>query len=38
MPEYEMEKIGFFDEEPENLTYKDTYHLFFETVRNAKNI
>lgn len=34
MPEYEMEKIGFFDVEPDNLTYKDTYHLFFKTVKN----
>lgn len=37
MPEYEMEQIGLFDEEPENLTYKDTHHLFFETVKNKLN-
>ena len=32
IPDSEMEEIGFFDQEPENLTYKDSHHLFFETV------
>ena len=36
--EFEMEEIGLFDDEPDNLTYPDTYHLFFETVKNKKNI
>ena len=33
---FEMEEIGFFENEPENLTYKETHHLFFETVKNKK--
>ena len=30
----EMEEIALFDNEPENLTYKDSHHLFFKTVKN----
>lgn len=33
LPDFEMEDIGLFDEEPDNLTYPDTYHLFFKTVK-----
>ena len=33
LPEYEMDEIGLFDDEPDNLTYKDTHHLFLETVK-----
>ena len=33
LPDYEMEKIGLFDSEPDNLTYPDTYHLFLDTVK-----
>ena len=33
LPNYEMEKIGLFDDIPDNLTYPDTYHLFFDMVK-----
>ena len=33
--EYEMEQIMLSDELPENLTYPDTFKLFFDTVQNA---
>lgn len=33
LPEYEMDEIGLFDDEPDNLTYKDTHHLFLETIK-----
>lgn len=32
LPESEIEEIGLFDNEPADLTYKDTYNLFFKTV------
>ena len=32
LPDSEMEEIGLFDQEPENLTYKESHHLFFEKV------
>ena len=32
LPESEIEKIGLFDTEPDNLTYEETYNLFFKTV------
>ena len=32
LPESEIEKIAFFDKEPDNLTYPETHHIFFETV------
>ena len=32
LPESEIEEIGLFDNEPDNLTYKETYNLFFKTV------
>lgn len=38
IPNFEMEEIGFFDEEPENLTYQETHHLFLETVKEKKKI
>ena len=31
--EYEMEKIGFFDDEPTNLTYHDSHSKFFKIVK-----
>lgn len=34
LPESEIEEIGLFDNEPDDLTYKDTYNLFFRTVIN----
>ena len=37
LPESEIEKIEFFDEEPENLTYKEAHSLFLKTVREIKN-
>lgn len=32
IPESEIEEIGLFDNEPDNLTYEETYNLFFKTV------
>lgn len=34
MPSYEMEKIGFFDDIPEKLTYPDTHKLLFKKVKD----
>lgn len=36
LPDFEMERIEFFEEGPDNLTYPDTYHLFLETVKKRK--
>ena len=36
--EYEMEKILLSDTLPTNLTYPDTYKLYFETVKNKKGL
>ena len=36
LPNFEMEEIGLFEDEPNNLTYPDTYHLFFNTVKEKK--
>ena len=33
LPDSEIETIGFFDNEPDNLTYPESHHLFFETVK-----
>jgi len=38
LPESEIEEVGLFDDEPDDLTYKDTYNLFFKTVKERKNI
>lgn len=38
LPDFEMEEIGFFDEEPKNLTYKESHHLFLETVKEIKQM
>ena len=38
LPNFEMEEIGLFEEEPDNLTYPDTYHLFFKTVKEKKKL
>ena len=37
LPESEIEKVGFFDEEPNDLTFKDTYNLFFKIVNEKIN-
>jgi len=34
--EFEMEKILLADDLPENLTFPDTYKLYFDTVVNRK--
>ena len=36
--EYEMEKIIFSETLPDNLTYPDSHKLFFETVKNKKDL
>ena len=33
--DFEMEQVLFSDELPENLTYPDSFKLYFETVKNA---
>lgn len=39
LPNSEIEKIEFFDNEPENLTYKGTHSLFLKTVKEKiKNV
>ena len=35
--EYEMEEIMLSDTLPENLTYPDSFKLYFETVKQRKN-
>lgn len=34
LPEYEMSKIMLSDKLPDNLTYPDTYKLYFNTVKD----
>ena len=36
--EFEMEKIMFSDNLPDNLTYPDSFKLYFETVRQKKGL
>lgn len=36
--EYEMSKLIFTDDLPDNLTYPDTFKLYFETVKNEINL
>lgn len=36
--EYEMEEIMFSDTLPDNLTYKDTFELYFNTVKTKKGL
>ena len=38
LPESEIEKIEFFDDLPENLTYKGTHDKMFEKVRTVKGL
>ena len=38
IPNFEMDDVGFFESEPDNLTYPETYHLFLKTVREKKKI
>lgn len=33
--DFEMEQVLFSDELPENLSYPDSFKLYFETVKNA---
>lgn len=37
LPDYEMEKIGLFDKEPDNLTY-NAHHIFFKIVKEKINL
>ena len=34
LPNYEMSKIMFSDDLPDNMTYPDTFKLYFDTVKN----
>ena len=36
--EYEMEKIMFSDNLPDNLTFPDSFKLYFDTVRKKKEL
>ncbi|MBQ4557857.1 MAG: NUDIX domain-containing protein [Clostridia bacterium] len=36
--EFEIKEIGFFDEEPENLTYPDTHKLLFKKIKEVKSL
>lgn len=36
--EFEMEKIMFSDELPDNLTFPEAYKLYFDIVKQAKNL
>ena len=38
LPDSEIEKIEFFEDEPENLTYKETHSLLLKTVKERLNI
>lgn len=38
LPNSEIEKIDFFDEEPKNLTYPDAHSLFLKTAKTKKNL
>ena len=38
LPNFEMEEIGLFDNEPDNLTYPDTHSLFLKVVKEKKKI
>ena len=35
---FEIKEIGFFDEEPENLTYPDTHKLLLKKVKEIKGL
>lgn len=36
--EFEMEQVLLSDDIPDNLTYPDTYKLYFKTVKNKKGL
>lgn len=38
LPNLEIERIELFDDEPDNLTYKEAHSLFFKTVKDKLNI
>ena len=38
LPNSEIERIELFDDEPNNLTYKEAHSLFFKTVKDKLNI
>ena len=35
IPDSEIEKIAFFSDEPKDLTYSETHHLFLEKAKQA---
>lgn len=38
LPNYEMAEIGFFDDEPLNLSYPEAHKLFLEVVKKKKGL
>lgn len=38
LPDFEIQEIRFFDEEPTELTYPDTHSLFLKTVKEFRNL
>ena len=36
--EYEMEKVIFLDDLPDNLTFPDSFKIYFEKVKKEKNL
>ncbi|MBO7527345.1 MAG: NUDIX domain-containing protein [Clostridia bacterium] len=38
IPNFEIEKIEFFDDIPDNLTYPDTHRLLFDKTKKVKNL
>ena len=36
LPDYEIEKIGYFDDIPDDLTFPDTHKVLFEKVLEVK--
>lgn len=38
LPESEIKEIGFFTNQPENLTYPDSHSKMFDKVRTIKNL
>ena len=38
LPDSEIQKISYFEKEPENLTYSEMHSKLFEKVKNIKNI
>ena len=38
LPNYEMAEIGFFDNEPQLLSYPEAHKLFFEVIKSKKKL